>query len=86
MIASNEIHLIFLEVKTRSANAMVSPLAAVTPQKQRRIFKTAQTYLMHFPTQLQPRIEVMGITVGQDGLTVLQYQYLKNAFTADGIS
>ncbi|WOC31022.1 MULTISPECIES: YraN family protein [Caproicibacterium] len=84
VIASNEAHLIFLEVKTRAPGAMVRPLEAVTAAKQRRILKTAQCYLLQFPTQLQPRFDVMGILTEPDGHSVRHFTYIKNAFTADG--
>ena len=84
VIASNTKYLIFLEVKTRAADAMVRPLEAVTLSKQRKIIKTAQYYLLRFPTQLQPRFDVMGIVCGADGRSVLHSTYLKNAFSADG--
>ncbi|MCH3972043.1 MAG: YraN family protein [Oscillospiraceae bacterium] len=80
VIAANEVHLIFLEVKARAPGAMVSPLAAVTPQKQRKIIRTAQAYLMRFPTRLQPRFDVMGITMDGNTASVTNYVYLKNAF------
>lgn len=84
VIASNTKYLIFLEVKTRAKNAMVRPLEAVTLSKQRKIIKTAQYYLLRFPTQLQPRFDVMGIVAGEDGHSVLHFIYLKDAFTVDG--
>lgn len=85
VIASNCKYLIFLEVKTRAAGAMVAPLEAVTPAKRRRLIKTAQAYLLRFPTLLQPRFDVMGITVGKDGKSAANFIYLKNAFTLNGV-
>lgn len=80
VIASNSRYLIFLEVKLRRQGALVPPLQAITPAKQRKIRLTAQQYLQQHPTQLQPRFDAMGITLAQDG-RVLRYVYLKNAFT-----
>lgn len=80
VIASNVKYLIFLEVKTRRMDAMVSPLEAVTPTKQHRIIRTAQSYLMKFPTELQPRFDVMGIITDSSRHIIKNYVYLKNAF------
>lgn len=83
VIAANERHLIFLEVKTRAPNALVGPLEAVTPAKQRRLIQTAQLYLLAHPTNLQPRFDVMGIVLSRDGRTFLHFMYVKNAFPAE---
>lgn len=83
VIAANECHLIFLEVKTRAPNAAVGPLEAVTTAKQRRLIRTAQLYLFAHPTNLQPRFDVMGIVLSRDGRTFLHFTYLKNAFSAE---
>jgi putative endonuclease len=81
VIASNSRFLIFLEVKTRAAAAMVSPLEAVTLSKQRKIIRTAQSYLLRYPTNLQPRFDVMGITTDATGTVIQHFTYLKNAFS-----
>lgn len=83
VIAANECHLIFLEVKTRAPNAVVGPLQAVTPAKQRRLIQTAQLYLLAHPTNLQPRFDVMGIVLSRDGRTFLHFTYIKSAFSVE---
>ena len=80
IVASNEVHLIFLEVKTRKKDAMVGPLAAVTLSKQIKLIKTAQLYLLAHPTLLQPRFDVMGLIMTPLG-EMQQYEYIKNAFS-----
>ena len=50
--------LAFVEVKTRRLGSMVSPLCAVTLQKQRRLIAAALAYLGEHPTDLQPRFDV----------------------------
>lgn len=81
VIAANAGYLIFLEVKTRAPGAMVGPLEAVTRLKQQKLIRTAQAYLLDHPTNLQPRFDVMGIYLSQDGRAMEHFVYLKNAFS-----
>ena len=53
--------LCFVEVKTRSEDSYYAPREAVTDMKQQRIIKTAGIYLHTFPTDLQPRFDVVEI-------------------------
>ncbi len=81
LIAQNEKFLVFVEVKTRSSNALDRPSAWVTPQKQRKIIKTAQLYLLQHPTQLQPRFDVAEVVVRPGPNPVaIGYQYIEGAF------
>jgi putative endonuclease len=41
--------LVFCEVKTYTSKSWVSPIAAITKSKQRKLYKTAQYYLMRYP-------------------------------------
>jgi putative endonuclease len=41
--------LVFVEVKTRSENALLQPEEAVTPRKQRRMLAVAERYLQEHP-------------------------------------
>ena len=59
--ASNVQYIAFVEVKTRSEDSYYAPREAVTDMKQQRIIKTAGIYLHTFPTDLQPRFDVVEI-------------------------
>lgn len=61
IIAADAQYIAFVEVKTRSEDAYYAPREAVTEMKQQRIIKTAGLYLRSFPTDLQPRFDVLEI-------------------------
>ena len=78
IIAENEAYLLFVEVKTRKAGSMVPGELAVTPQKQQKLRLTAESYLLEYPTDRQPRFDVAALTVEGDKL--LDFTYYKSAF------
>ena len=78
LIGENGEYLVFVEVKARKPQAMSSPLESVTPQKQRRLILTAQTYLAEHPTEKQPRFDVAGVEIREG--RVVSFEYLENAF------
>lgn len=80
MIAEDGKYIVFVEVKTRRGGSLVSPLEAVTPQKQQKILRTAQLYLAQNPSPYQPRFDVAGVlTVGGKPVSLTYYE---NAFGA----
>ena len=78
LIATTGNYLVFVEVKERVANALVSPLEAVTLVKRARVIRAAQYYLMRYPSQLQPRFDVIAIVHRLDGGYAVTH--LENAF------
>lgn len=81
---------IFLEVKTRKYNCMVSGVEAVNKAKQRRIVKTADLYLLEhdeeLPDDIEIRYDIAEITItNNDFPTVIDIEYYENAFDATGI-
>lgn len=74
--------LLFVEVKTRHPDALVSGAAAVDARKQRLILRTAQQYLLKNPIDLQPRFDVA--EVEYSGSFVRHIEYLESAFDATG--
>lgn len=78
IIARNKEYICFVEVKTRSANAIDRPASAVDTAKQRRIIMTAQYYLALSPTSLQPRFDVAEVIIQDD--KVKDFNYIENAF------
>lgn len=80
IIAEDGKYIVFVEVKTRRSGSIVSPLEAVTPQKQQKLLLTAQLYLAQNPSPLQPRFDVAGITTA--GGKPLRLDYYENAFGA----
>lgn len=49
LIATRKKTLYFFEVKARGENSIIDPIEAVTPQKQKKIRRTAEYYLMKHP-------------------------------------
>lgn len=65
IIAENRDFIVFVEVKTRSADYYVHPSEAVTPDKQRCIIRAADGYINKFNILKESRFDV--ITVIQKG-------------------
>ena len=61
LIAANRHFLIFVEVKLRKSDKFASAFEYVDSRKQARIRTTAELYLSEFPTDLQPRFDVIEI-------------------------
>ena len=82
IIAEINEYIVFVEVKTRKANSLVSGAAAVDYHKQRRIMSTANDFLTKTECELQPRFDVAEVTVSKrlDGSDSYSLNYIKNAF------
>ena len=61
LIASDRRYLVFVDVKLRKSDHFASAFEYVDARKQDRIRTTAQIYLSEFPTDLQPRFDVIEI-------------------------
>lgn len=82
IIAQNEENIVFVEVKTRNKNALVSGFEAVDLKKQRLIKNEAIMFTKRYKTELQPRIDVAVVTYStdKDGKEIWKLNYLKNAY------
>lgn len=82
IIAQNEENIVFVEVKTRNKNALVSGFEAVDLKKQRLIKNEAIMFTKRYKTELQPRIDVAVVTYSTDkyGKEIWKLNYLKNAY------
>ncbi len=80
IIAQKDALLLFVEVKTRRENSIVSPKEAVDSHKIRRMMLTAEDYLSktQIADELQPRFDVAEVLVKADNTYHLNY--IKNAF------
>lgn len=87
IIATKDGYIVFAEVKTRQQGAMYSPREAVTYAKQRRLIQTAGIFLSRFPTELQPRFDVIEVlTETADSLKVVEINHIAGAYEIDGLS
>ena len=78
IIAKNERYLAFVEVKTRKTDGFSHPFESITPSKRAKVIKTAQFYLMRYPTTLQPRFDAAAVFTTDGELQKIDY--IENAF------
>ncbi|TWT47782.1 YraN family protein [Botrimarina hoheduenensis] len=80
-----ERRLVFTEVKTRRNLRAGSPAEAVTPEKQRRLIRTAQAFLRANDLDDHPiRFDVVAIHWPKDARRPLSAQHFVAAFAAFG--
>lgn len=61
LIVCNRRYLVFVEVKLRKSDRFAQAREFVDYRKQERLRITASVYLEQFPTELQPRFDVIEI-------------------------
>lgn len=61
LVVSNKKYLVFVEVKLRKSDIFAQAMEYVDSFKQNRIRITAEYYLDKYPTELQPRFDVIEI-------------------------
>jgi len=81
IIAQKDEIIAFVEVKTRENKEFGRPAEAVTKSKQRSIRNAASVYIMNIDDKIG-RFDVAEIiaTINRDGLDVLDFNYIENAF------
>ncbi len=89
IIAQNDTHLIFVEVKSRSVkdldtpNPYGRPARAVTYDKQRHTLAAARAYLNTHPTTKQPRMDVIELYLKDcdtPAPPLLKLNWIQNAY------
>ena len=82
IIAENSEYILFVEVKTRKENTLISGVDAVSGKKQHKILLSAQDYITKTLCEKQPRFDVAEVTVNEkpDGKVVFSLKYFENAF------
>ncbi len=78
IIAQNDDYIVFVEVKARQYNSMVSGREAVNFSKQRKIVKTSVLYLQEHYFDLQPRYDVIEISLSKDRICGIEH--IESAF------
>lgn len=82
LIAANKKYLAFVEVKLRKSDRFARASEFVDFHKQNRLRTTAEMYLAEFPTQLQPRFDVIEIYAPQGVQTVQpEIHHMEDAFS-----
>ncbi len=86
IIAENAQYIAFVEVKTRSEDALYAPREAVTKAKQQKVIGTAALYLQRHKTALQPRFDVIEIvTVKGHPMKVAEINHIMAAYETEGL-
>lgn len=67
VVARQGAQLVVVEVKTRSSSRHGEPEMAVTPAKQRKLFRAAQGYLETFALDLDLRFDILSVILTPDG-------------------
>ena len=81
IIAEKDGYIVFVEVKTRKKESLVSAAESVNTFKQQRILRTAEDFIVKTDCSLQPRFDVAEVYVEQqNGKIKYSLNYIKNAF------
>ncbi len=83
LIAADSDTLVFCEVKTRTEDGLSLPREAVGAAKRKKLTETALCYLSEHPSELQPRFDVIEVTLSRTDGAVLTVEHLENAFPAE---
>ena len=81
LIVANKVNLVFVEVKLRKSADFARAAEFVDFKKQQKLRITAKIYLSLFPTDLQPRFDVIEI-YAPDGIATTnpKINHLEDAF------
>ncbi|MBE6787690.1 MAG: YraN family protein [Ruminococcaceae bacterium] len=82
IIAETKEYVVFVEVKTRKENSLVSGVEAIDAFKQRRITLTANDYIAKTECEKQPRFDIAEVTVFEkaDGSIGFKLNYIENVW------
>lgn len=81
IIAANKDFLVFVEVKLRKSDRFARAAEFVDNYKQDRLRTTASIYLSRYPTDLQPRFDVIEVYAPDGEKTVRpEIYHLEDAF------
>ena len=81
LIASDKRNVIFIEVKTRSADPYLSGRYAVDRRKQFHIIRTAAAYIKANEIALQPRFDVIEVEVNRATGAFVSLNHIEAAFS-----
>jgi len=81
IVANSKEYLTITEVKTRKSSRFAEAKEFVGKEKQKKIIKTTEYYLLKHPTKLQPRFDVIEIYAKDGVLTATpEIVHIENAF------
>lgn len=81
LIAENDEYLVFVEVRLRKSTRYGTPEETVDARKQQKLQLIAEYFLQKWPTDKQPRFDVVAL-YAKDGMETkpLPVRHIKNAF------
>ena len=84
IICENKKFIVFVEVKTRKKDSLVSGVFAVNSKKQQHIIKTAHSYLFDNESEKQPRFDIIEVEFDEKtGIANVTEHYI-DAFSQGG--
>lgn len=84
IICENKDYIVFVEVKTRKSDRLISGVYAVNSAKQRHILNTASHYLLTYNKRKQPRFDIIDAVFDADTLSVNICEHYIDAFSQGG--
>jgi len=66
LIMQDKAVIVFVEVRCRQANAQVSALESISPEKIAKITQTAEHYLMRYDELPECRFDIVAITINAE--------------------
>jgi len=73
IIAQDKSTIVFIEVKARKRDCMVSGVEAVNRSKKKKIIKTAAYYSYKKPLKLQPRFDIAEVILEDEKAVAIRY-------------
>ena len=84
VICTDKKYIIFVEVKTRKKDTLVSGVYAVNKKKQFNIFKSAHTYILENNVEKQPRFDIIEVEYDSVENSYNVREHYVNAFIQGG--
>ncbi len=84
IICMDKNYIVFVEVKTRKKNSLVSGVYAVNKKKQHNIFKAAHTYIGENNVEKQPRFDIIEVEYDSANNSYNVCEHYVNAFIQGG--
>lgn len=81
IIAIDGSEIVFIEVKTRSAQPYLSGRYSVDKRKQFHIMRAASWYMELKKSSLQPRFDIIEVEVERSTGELVKIEHFKNAFS-----